>query len=267
MTKRRTPISSCPGDSRRSRPARRPSRRPWGERCCAAPQARERSERGANPGTAAISAGGAGPVLGAGERKGRGGRSAVRRRRQPRSARRVPAPRPALSRGAALPPRAHERRGLRQDSCASTPTRRLCATCASPWATSSRPAAKLLSLWRDLARPAAEPRPGPDPRPRRCGSTSLYRTRTASHRSLKAWPGEDDPVSAAAQAAALAFTAFPDAASPEAEVLALWVADLILALRLRWARPLPLIATTILDPVSAGASRRAGGRGRATPAW
>jgi hypothetical protein len=46
----------------------------------------------------------------------------------------------------------------------------------------------------------------------------------------------------------MGFEAFLDASSPEAEVLALWIADLILALRLRWHRPLPLIATTILDP-------------------
>jgi len=58
----------------------------------------------------------------------------------------------------------------------------------------------------------------------------------------------DNPACAAAQAAALAFEAFENA--PEAEVFALWVADLILALRLHWARPLPLIATKVLDPSS-----------------
>ena len=76
----------------------------------------------------------------------------------------------------------------------------------------------------------------------------------------------DDPVSAAVQAAALAFAACPDAPSPEAEVLALWIADLILALRLRWARPMPLIATKILDP-----GLKSGGVGRRVrpgePAW
>ena len=126
------------------------------------------------------------------------------------------------------------------------------------------PAAKLLGLWRDLA--ARRPRldrdrivdagtrlglAPPDPE----------RLATALHALAE---GPDDPVSAAVQAAALAFAACPDA--PEAEVLALWVADLVLALRLRWARPLPLIATKILDP-----GLRMGGGGRRVrpnePAW
>ena len=76
--------------------------------------------------------------------------------------------------------------------------------------------------------------------------------------SLKACAGEGDPVSAAAKAAALAFSAFPDAPAAEAEILALWVFDMVIAIRLRWARPLPLIATKILDPGlrSDGAGRR-----------
>ncbi len=126
-------------------------------------------------------------------------------------------------------------------------------------------AAKLLGLWRDLA--ARRPRldrdrivdagtrlglAPPDPE----------RLATALHALAE---GPDDPVSAAVQAAALAFAACPDAPSPEAEVLALWVADLILALRLRWARPLPLIATKILDP--ALRSDRGGRPRPGEPAW
>jgi Protein of unknown function (DUF1403)/HTH DNA binding domain len=57
-----------------------------------------------------------------------------------------------------------------------------------------------------------------------------------------------DPVSAAAKAAAAAFSAFPDAPAADAEIVTLWAFDLMLAVRLRWARPLPLIATKILDP-------------------
>jgi Protein of unknown function (DUF1403) len=76
----------------------------------------------------------------------------------------------------------------------------------------------------------------------------------------------DNPVSASAKAAALAFEAFAVENAPEAEVFALWVADLILALRLHWARPVPLIATKILDP-----GLRSDGGGRRTrpnePAW
>ena len=68
-----------------------------------------------------------------------------------------------------------------------------------------------------------------------------------------------DPVSAAAKAAAAVFAALPDAPAADAEVLALWAFDLVLALRLRWARPVPLIATKLLDPGlrSDGGGRRA----------
>ena len=62
------------------------------------------------------------------------------------------------------------------------------------------------------------------------------------------------------------FSAFPDAPAAEAEILALWVFDLVIAIRLRWPRPVPLIATKILDPTlrspSAGRRPRPG-----DPAW
>jgi hypothetical protein len=128
------------------------------------------------------------------------------------------------------------------------------------------PPARLLRLWRDLAgRPprldrdwvvdaaARLDRAPPEPESLAAGLRDLAK-------------GHDDPVSAAARAASLAFEAFPDEHGPEAEVFALWVADLVLALRLRWARPLPLIATKILDP-----GLRLDGGGRRTrpnePAW
>ena len=119
------------------------------------------------------------------------------------------------------------------------------------------PAANLLRLWRDLAGRPPSLDPGrifdaaarldlalPDPN----GLAS----------SLKACAGEGDPVSAAAKAAAFAFSAFPDAPAAEAEILALWVFDIVIAIRLRWPRPVPLIATKILDPTlrSPGAGRR-----------
>ena len=69
----------------------------------------------------------------------------------------------------------------------------------------------------------------------------------------------DDPVTLAAQAAGRAYHLCP---APEGEVFALWIADLLLALRLRWERPAPLLATKILDPAlrrgSAGARPRPG---------
>jgi hypothetical protein len=119
------------------------------------------------------------------------------------------------------------------------------------------PAAKLLTLWRELAaRPpsldanrlaaAAGPLDLALPDPNGVAS------------SLKACAGEGDPVSAAAKAATLAFGALPDAPAPPSEILALWVFDITLALRLRWPRPVPLIAVKILDPTlrSPGAGRR-----------
>ena len=67
--------------------------------------------------------------------------------------------------------------------------------------------------------------------------------------SLKACARERDPVSAAAKSGALAFSAFPDAPAAEAEILAHWAFDSVIAIRLRWPRPVPLLATKILDPV------------------
>ena len=64
----------------------------------------------------------------------------------------------------------------------------------------------------------------------------------------------------------MAFFAFPDAPAPSSEILALWVFDMVIAIRLRWPRPVPLIATKILDP-----SLRSTGVGRrprpGEPAW
>jgi hypothetical protein len=41
---------------------------------------------------------------------------------------------------------------------------------------------------------------------------------------------------------------------PDAEILALWLADAVLAARLKWPRPLPLIAGALMHP-----SLRSGG--------
>ena len=126
------------------------------------------------------------------------------------------------------------------------------------------PAARLLRVWRELAgRP-----PGLDPGRLAAAAAALDLALLDPNglaSSLRACAGEGDPVSAAAKAAAFVFSVFPDAPAAEAEVLALWVFDLALAIRLRWARPLPLIATTVLD-----ASLRSDGGGRprpGDPAW
>ena len=109
------------------------------------------------------------------------------------------------------------------------------------------PAANLLSLWRDLAS-----RP-PSLDPGRIGDAAArldlgLANETALAESLRALSRAGDPVSVAAKTTALVFSAFPDAPAAEAEILALWLFDLTLAIRLRWPRPLPLIAVKVLDP-------------------
>jgi hypothetical protein len=108
------------------------------------------------------------------------------------------------------------------------------------------PAATLSSLWRDLGgRP-------PSLDPGRIGEAAARLDLGLDNaaplaESLRALSRAGDPVSAAAEAAA-AVCAFPDAPAPLTEILALWVFDMVIAIRLRWPRPLPLIATRILDP-------------------
>ena len=126
------------------------------------------------------------------------------------------------------------------------------------------PAANLLSLWRDGAgRP-----PSLDPGRIRdvAARLDLAVDPNGLAASLRACAGEGDPVSAAAKAAALTFSTLPDAPPAEAEILALWAFDMVIAIRLRWPRPVPLIATKILDPTlrfpSAGRRPRPG-----DPAW
>ena len=118
------------------------------------------------------------------------------------------------------------------------------------------PAANLLSLWRDGAGrpPSLDPSRIFDAAAR----LDLAVDPNGLAAGLKACAGEGDPVSAAAKAAALAFCAVPDAPAAPSEILALWVLDRVIAIRLRWPRPVPLIAAKILDPTlrSPGASRR-----------
>ena len=109
------------------------------------------------------------------------------------------------------------------------------------------PAAKLLRLWRDLAgRP-----PSLDARRLALAAGLLdlpVANADALAESLSEQSRVGDPISAAAKAAAAAFSGFPDAPAAEGESLALWAFDIVIAIRLRWARPIPLIATKILDP-------------------
>jgi Protein of unknown function (DUF1403) len=126
------------------------------------------------------------------------------------------------------------------------------------------PAARLLHLWQDLA--ARPPSLDPD---RLAAATAALDLAAPDADALAGTLREQsragDPVSAAAKAAAMTFAAFPDAPAAEAEILALWAFDSALALRLRWPRPLPLIATRILDP---GLRSDGGGRPRpGNPGW
>ena len=109
------------------------------------------------------------------------------------------------------------------------------------------PAANLLSLWRDGAGrpPSLDPAHIFDAAARLDLALGDAGDLAAS---LNVRAGEGDPVSAAARAAALAFSAVADAPAAASEVLALWVFDMVIAIRLRWPRPVPLIAIRLLDP-------------------
>jgi len=121
-------------------------------------------------------------------------------------------------------------------------------------------AAKLLGLWRDLAvRPPRLDRDRIVDAGTRLGLAPPDPDALATDlRDLA--KGPDDPATAAANAAVSAFSVFPDAPAAEAEILALWLFDLVLAIRLRWPRPVPLIATKVLDP-----GLRSDGGGRLRP--
>jgi hypothetical protein len=126
------------------------------------------------------------------------------------------------------------------------------------------PAAKLLGLWRTLAdRPAVlDPKRIVDA----AAALDLAVDPNGLASNLKDCAGQSDPVSAAAKAAALVLSTLPDAPPAEAEILALWVFDMVIAIRLRWPRPVPLVAVKILDPIlrSPSAGRRPS---PSEPAW
>lgn len=69
--------------------------------------------------------------------------------------------------------------------------------------------------------------------------------------------GAPDPLLAAASASAVVMSSCAVGSAADAEIFALWVADLALANRLEWPRPVPLLAVTIAHPAL---KRGAGGR-------
>ncbi|RNJ48024.1 DUF1403 family protein [Methylocystis hirsuta] len=58
----------------------------------------------------------------------------------------------------------------------------------------------------------------------------------------------ENPVGSAARVSAASLQSMSDAPQIDAEIFAVWLADLVLARRLGWAAPLPLLATTIMHP-------------------
>jgi hypothetical protein len=60
--------------------------------------------------------------------------------------------------------------------------------------------------------------------------------------------GAPDPLTAAALAGATVMNFCAEASAVDAEILALWSADVALASRLGWSRPVPLLAVVILQP-------------------
>jgi hypothetical protein len=65
-----------------------------------------------------------------------------------------------------------------------------------------------------------------------------------------------NPVVAAARANVRALQILDDAPQIDAEIFAVWIADLVLARQMRWDAPLPLLATTIMHPSLRAASSR-----------
>jgi hypothetical protein len=59
---------------------------------------------------------------------------------------------------------------------------------------------------------------------------------------------EKNPLAAATRAGSTAMRMLDGASRVEAEILALWLSDLVLARRLDWERPIPLLATTLAHP-------------------
>lgn len=66
----------------------------------------------------------------------------------------------------------------------------------------------------------------------------------------------DNPLTAAAQSASMTLQLLARAACIEAEILALWLCDLMLAMRLGWSAAVPLIATPLAYPSSRSESGR-----------
>jgi Protein of unknown function (DUF1403) len=105
------------------------------------------------------------------------------------------------------------------------------------------PAGRMLVAWRGLDPPLAAPL---------VGDTVLHLAETLSlpvDEALRAAIAEVQQLAASAQAAPFAAAQAAQAVvaqRADAEILALWLADAVLAARLKWPRPLPLIAGALV---------------------
>jgi hypothetical protein len=117
------------------------------------------------------------------------------------------------------------------------------------------PAGRILAAWRRLA----ERRPDPDEEGLRAVAELLGTPWSAE---LVAIPARIDALgSASAPFAAATILAEVLARRPDAELLAFWLADLVLARQLRWPTPVPLL----VGQIQTGAFDGANGRGRILP--
>ncbi|PPD09952.1 MAG: hypothetical protein CTY36_01875, partial [Methylocystis sp.] len=132
---------------------------------------------------------------------------------------------------------------LREDEVALRDAEHLAAFDTAP-----TPGGRLHRLWRLFAtRPARLDAPL-----MRAAAECLDLPPHIDGSALAAFVGEastvENPLNAATRVSTAALHILVDAPQIDAEIFALWLADLVLAQRLRWAAPLPLLATTITHP-------------------
>ncbi len=132
---------------------------------------------------------------------------------------------------------------LREDEAALRDAEHLAAFDAAP-----TPGGRLHRLWRLFAT-----RQGPmDARFLRVAADCLDLPPDIDCEALaglvRARSTAGNPLDSAAHVSAASLHILDEAPHIDAEIFALWLADLVLAQRLRWAAPLPLLATTIAHP-------------------
>ncbi|MFY9629429.1 MAG: DUF1403 family protein, partial [Methylocystis sp.] len=148
----------------------------------------------------------------------------------------------------------------------------------SPGGARTSPAGRLHRFWRDFSGRPVEP----DAKTLRRAADWLELPQDLDLKALaealrQIAQGEKNPLAAAAQASAAGMKLFCDASPagadvssagnrPHAEIWAFWLSDLMLAHRLGWESPLPMLATVIAHP-----SLRRGAAGRrprpGEPGW